>query len=124
MTEHTIMRAILEACNRGAVRLWRQNAGTAWQGEATQAIVGGEQVMVLRNYRRVELGEKNQPDLIGWVQRDGVAVYTGVEVKSPGKKPRKGQLEVLEAINRAGGIGIWTTGVEDALEQLSIKKPR
>ncbi len=52
------------------------------------------------------------------VRAEGDAVFLAVEVKRPGKKPDAGQVAFLEAINRAGGVGVAVWGVDDMVDVL------
>lgn len=54
---------------------------------------------------------KGHSDLIGdWC---GKALY--IEVKAPGEKPDKDQLEFLEARRKTGAIAFWTDSVHHAI---------
>jgi len=73
-------------------------------------------------------------DLIGWVsiktavasqENPGVwsvvprAVFVALEVKVPGEKPTEVQLGFLQAVEAAGGVGIWATSVEEAHRKIA-----
>lgn len=61
----------------------------------------------------VKIGEHGQSDI--WGHRpDGMAFY--VEVKLPGEKPRKDQLDFIEAMKNSGAIAGWCTSIPGALE--------
>ena len=60
----------------------------------------------------VKVGVPGESDI--WGHRpDGTAFY--VEVKLPGEKPRKNQLDFIEAMKSTGAIAGWCTSVEEAL---------
>jgi hypothetical protein len=44
-------------------------------------------------------------DLIGWHE----GKFLAIEVKMPGKKPTSQQLNFIDAVNHAGGLGGWVT---------------
>lgn len=61
----------------------------------------------------VKIGVPGESDV--WGHRpDGRAFY--VEVKLPGEKPRKNQLDFIEAMKRTGAIAGWATSIPEALE--------
>lgn len=61
---------------------------------------------------RIKIGNNGEADV--WGHRpDGMAFY--VEVKLPGEKPRKDQLEFLEAMRNSGAIAGWATSIPEAI---------
>ena len=61
----------------------------------------------------VSVGKPGESDI--WGHRpDGKAFY--LEVKMPGKKPRRDQLEFIEAMKKSGAIAGWCTTIPEALE--------
>lgn len=63
-------------------------------------------------------------DLIGWTQFSKVAVFTAVEVKKEGGRVSDKQQKFIDAVNKAGGIGIVAYSVEAFVEQLLAAKDR
>ncbi len=63
MTESDLIRDILVTCSRGDVRLFRRNAGIAWQGTIIEQT---EHILVLRQPHAVRLGIPGMSDLDGW----------------------------------------------------------
>ena len=61
---------------------------------------------------RVSVGTPGQSDIYGH-RPDGMAFY--VEVKMPGEKPRKNQLDFIEAMKASGAIAGWCTSIPEAL---------
>ena len=60
----------------------------------------------------VSVGKPGESDI--WGHRpDGKAFY--LEVKMPGKKPRRDQLEFIEAMKKSGAIAGWCTTIPEAL---------
>jgi hypothetical protein len=62
----------------------------------------------------VNIGHKGESDIMGHRESDGKAFY--LEVKLPGEKPRKEQMDFLDAMRRAGAIAGWCKSVKEALE--------
>ena len=61
---------------------------------------------------RVSIGTPGEADV--WGHRpDGKAFY--IEVKLPGEKPRKNQLDFIEAMKNTGAIAGWCTTIPGAL---------
>lgn len=128
--EHPIQRRIMLALNRGPVRLFRVNAGTAWQGDKTFTTLNGERVLIIRNYRKIQLADAGIPDLVGWrtipieqAQAMGLRIvgqFVGMECKAPGKRPSATQRAVLDGMNRAGCLGVWADSEEMAIEQVVL----
>ena len=61
----------------------------------------------------VRVGTPGEADIYGH-DPNGRAFY--IEVKLPGEKPRKNQLQFLEAMRNSGAIAGWCTSVEEALD--------
>ena len=61
----------------------------------------------------VSVGKPGESDI--WGHRpDGKAFY--LEVKMPGKYPRRDQLEFIEAMKNSGAIAGWCTTIPEALD--------
>lgn len=61
----------------------------------------------------VSIGKPGQADIYGH-RPDGRAFY--VEVKLPGEKPRKNQLDFIEAMQKSGAIAGWATSIPEAIQ--------
>lgn len=116
--EDSILARILRECSRGPVRLFRNSVAVGWVGQ----LVGHENgCVILRNARRNSFGlAVGSGDLIGYTIRDGVAVFTSLEVKTPTGRVRPEQVEWDAAIRRAGGISGVVRSVEEAKVALKI----
>ena len=113
MTEREIQTAILLACSRGDSRLFRLNAGVAWQGTVLERT---STRLVLANPYAVHLGPLGISDLIGWGPGGR---FAALEVKAArGGRPTPEQLAFIDLVNRSGGIGAVVRSVEEALEAL------
>lgn len=124
--ESNIQRLIqVEASRRGYVT-WRNNVGTAWQGNrcrdpyATLQI--GPRDVVLKDARPVHFGlHRGSSDLIGFrkivvtpdMVGNEIALFAAIEVKTPRGKPTEEQANFLNAVKAAGGIAAVCRGVED-----------
>lgn len=99
-------------------RLFRNNVGTGWVGRPTFS----NGVLTLREFRPLHAGMcPGSPDIIGWTVINGVSVFTGIEMKIPGKHATEIQRAFLDTINRMGGIGIEATSASDAINQLNAR---
>lgn len=65
------------------------------------------------NGNRVTIGFPGLSDLIGCTP-DGM--FFAIEVKMPGEKPRKNQLDFIESMKNSGAIAGWCTSVPEALD--------
>ena len=61
----------------------------------------------------VSIGKPGQSDIYGH-RPDGKAFY--LEVKLPGKTPRKDQYEFLAAMRNSGAIAGWCTSIPEAIQ--------
>jgi hypothetical protein len=135
--EHGIQQRILLSCGSGDSRLWRNNVGSGWTGQATRvndqnrrsvaaALRPGD--VVIRAGRILHAGLcVGSADAVGLVsvlvtpehvgQRLGV--FCGVEVKRPGGPATAGQRDWVSLIRRMGGRAGFAESVEQAQEILS-----
>lgn len=128
MTEHAIQQRILLACGSGDARLWRNNVGTGWAGQATKVTAGNLRAasaalrpgdVVIRQGRPLHAGLcVGSSDLIGYRRIDGVAQFVALEVKSATGRPTAQQTQFLNHITNAGGCAGIVRSVDDALTVL------
>lgn len=97
MTETDLQNLIRCELSRRGCFVQRTNSGTYYT----------------RDGRPVKIGIPGQSDLCGH-RPDGKAFY--IEVKKPGQKPRKNQLDFIEAMKNSGAIAGWADSVEKAVE--------
>lgn len=124
MSEHITQQQILLACGSGSVRLWRNNVGTGWAGQATKVTSGNLRAIaaglrpgdvVIRQGRPLHAGLcVGSSDLIGYRQVDGVAQFVAIEVKSERGRPTAEQTQFLNHIQAAGGCAGIARNVGDA----------
>ena len=129
-SEHQIQQRILLACGSGDTRLWRNNVGTGWAGQATKVTTGNLRAaaaalrpgdVVIRRGRPLHAGLcVGSSDLIGYRRVDGVAQFVAMEVKSATGRPTAQQTQFLNHITGAGGCAGIVRSVDDALTVLRL----
>lgn len=139
-TEADFMRRCMKRATELGARLWRNNTGQAWVGNAEQfkrpttvTVQAGD--VLIRQGRPFKAGAVGMSDLIGFVpvtvtpemvgQR--LAVYAAVETKSPKGRATSEQSAFITLVTRFGGrAGIART--DDDLDQIisgpNISKPK
>ena len=130
MSEHITQQQILLAHGSGSVRLWRNNVGTGWAGQATKVTTGNRQAIaaslrpgdvVLRQGRPLHAGLcVGSSDLIGYRVVDRVAQFVALEVKSATGRPTAQQVQFLDHINAVGGCAGIARSVDDAAAILRL----
>lgn len=123
-SEHQIQQRILLAHGSGPVRLWRNNVGTGWAGQATRVTAGNLRAIantiqpgdvVVRNGRPLHAGLcVGSSDLIGYRRVGDLAQFVALEVKSATGRPTKEQTNFLNHITSAGGCAAVVRSVADA----------
>jgi len=129
MSEHTTQQRILLACGSGSARLWRNNVGTGWAGQAVKiqrrgmvAVEPGD--IIVRQGRPLHAGLcVGSSDLIGYRVVDRVAQFVALEVKSATGRTTAQQTHFIDHINAVGGCAGIVRSVEDAQTVLSIPTP-
>lgn len=110
MRESVILRRIMLALGRGMTRVFRNNCGVAWQGDARKLSDGS---VLIRNPRRVVYGlAPGSSDLIGWRQvivtpqmvGQRLAQFVALEVKTGKGRAQQHQRNFVEQVQQAGGI--------------------
>lgn len=136
--ESSIQREIMLAASNAGMTIWRNNTGTAWQGnkmmlrDAIIILPSGQQIRIdravlLQNPRPVSFGLcPGSSDLIGirplvigdehLGQR--IAQFVALEVKAKGKKPTEKQQQFLEFVEQRGGVSAIIRGVSDLEDYL------
>lgn len=128
MTEHEIQQRILLACGKGDTRIFRNNVGTGWVGQAqvirqpvTLQLRPGD--AVIRYARPLHAGLcPGSADLIGWrtititpdMVGQRVAVFCSIEVKAPRGRVSPEQLAWEATVRRAGGLSGIARSEDDA----------
>ena len=130
MSEHVIQQQILLTHSSGTTRLWRNNVGTGWAGQATKVTGGNLRAVsqalrpgdvVIRQGRPLHAGLcVGSSDLIGYRQVDGIAQFVALEVKSATGRATKEQVQFLDHIQAAGGLAGIARSVDDAAAILRL----
>jgi hypothetical protein len=141
MSEHVIQQRILLACGTGSTRLFRNNVGTGWAGQATKVTSGNLRAaaaalrpgdVVIRQGRPLHAGLcVGSSDLIGWRSRtitpemvgQTIAQFVAIEVKSETGRTTAQQDQFLSQIQAAGGCGGVARSVDAATALLSDADP-
>ncbi len=112
MTASDLQAEIMLALSTGPhVRLWRFNSGSAWGGTIVRRSATH---LTLSPYYPVKLGPTGYPDLSGWSVTDGVAVWSGVEVKFGRDRIRPAQQAFIDLVLASGGRAGVARSVEEA----------
>lgn len=98
--EGNIQKQILDYLKRLRIYAWRNNTRSIFMGG-----------------HRYQYGKKGSSDILGILPGGR---FLAIEVKVPGEKPTPEQLEFLDAINSAGGLGLVAYSLEDAIARLSV----
>ena len=132
MKESPLQKRILLKCGHGATRLFRQNVGKTWIGNAKRykrharvTVAPGD--VVIQNARRFHAGFVGQTDLGGWhsvvitpemVGRK-IAIYTALEVKTKTGRLKKAQRIFIDLVRAAGGLAGVVRSPEEAEDLLN-----
>jgi hypothetical protein len=124
MSERDITNPLLKAASKQGARLFRQNVGLGWVGRIVRKTA---ETVTLANPRPLHAGLcKGSSDIIGWtpvvVTADmvgrRVAVFTALEVKTPGVPTTDEQAAFVRAVREAGGYAAVVKNVEDGVAAL------
>ena len=130
MTEHETQQRILLAFGSGTTRLWRNNTGVGWAGQAT-TVTGANAAAIGRTLRPGDVVVRQgrplhaglcvgSSDLIGYRQVDGVAQFVAIEVKSERGRATEQQTQFLNHIQAAGGCAGIARCIGDARTLLGL----
>lgn len=111
MAESAFLQRVRLAFGRGATRLFRCNAGQAWQGRTLHR---DARSITLESPRVFHGMPEGTSDLIGWhsvtITPDmvgaRVAVFVAVETKSATGRATDRQRHFVEVVRAAGGVGV------------------
>lgn len=110
MTESDLYGPILIAHSRGDCRLFRINAGFAYQGRVLERT---PQRLVLSPWYPVKLASEGISDFIGW---SAGCIFTAIEVKGPKTRVTAQQHGFIDLVRRNGGRAGIARSVEEAGE--------
>jgi len=133
--EGKILKEFILEFTKKRGRLFRCNSGTGWIGNSvridksrTVRVHPGD--VIIKQARIFHGAIKGTPDLIGFTQvyikpemvGRIMAIYTGVEVKTPKLRPTKEQLNFIAMVKEFGGIGLVAKKFDDVLEAIESFK--
>jgi hypothetical protein len=110
--ESDLYAPILIAHSHGDCRLFRVNAGLAYQGRVVERTPGR---LVLSPWYPIRLAAEGVSDIIGW---SNGGLFTAIEVKGPKTRVTAQQLAFIDLVKRSGGRAGIARSVEDAGEIL------
>ena len=118
--ETAIMSKVQLAATTSGARLLRFNNGLYWGGDARkisshQQVHVGPGCVVIYNARPVKTGPPGISDLLGWAPGGR---FLAVEVKTPGGRVTPQQQAFIDAVNRAGGLGLVARSEQDLINAL------
>ena len=132
-SEAAVQAAVrLEAARKG-VRLFRNNVGVGWAGDAQKIQRDGNLYarrgdVLIRQGRPLHAGLcEGSSDLIGWhtveivpeMIGQKIAVFVAIEGKSAVGRLRPAQVTFLDAVAAAGGVSTVARSVDDAVRALA-----
>lgn len=123
MSEISIQRRVMLGLgSMPDCRMFRNNVGMGYQG---RVVSRDKKTLILSDYRQIVYGlHPGSSDLIGFrrikiepaMVGATVAVFSAVEVKQPGEKPRVDQQCFIDTVTTFGGIAGVVTSVSEAKE--------
>lgn len=120
--ESTIQRQIMLAAAEAGYTLWRNNVGQAWAGKPVKRTPSH---ITLVEYYPIRFGLcRGSADLIGFKPHvvtgadvgKTLAVFAGIEIKTPRGRTSGEQANFRAKVLEAGGIGIIARSAEDILD--------
>lgn len=133
--ETTFLRRILLRFGNGTRRLFRNNVGTAWIGDAvrlskTQTLTLNAGTVIIRNARIFHGGLcKGSSDIIGFesvqvtpeMVGTRIARFVAIEGKMKGRKPTPEQTAFIKIVNDFGGVAFVAYSEEEADRLINAK---
>lgn len=119
--EDGLLKRLMIDWTAGGGRLFRNNVGTGWAGNAVRVPEG----VLIHGARRFRAGLcVGSSDLIGWTPTkitgdmvgQTVAIFTAVEAKTGRVGVSDEQMQFIEAVRSAGGIGMVVRGTGQEYE--------
>lgn len=127
MTESELLTEVLLDVSRGSTRMFRSNAGLAWQGRIISQTPSS---LVLAHPRPIKLMAEGFSDTCGWRSRlitevdvgRRIAQWASIELKVGRRQPTAEQIAFLETVRRAGGIAGLARSVGEARALLCLSE--
>ena len=120
MSESHIVADIRLAHSKGNVRVFRNNVGSAWQGEVIRLADGS---ILIKKPRIVHFGLcEGSGDLVGFQKIKVIeamvgmdlALFVNLEVKTKYGRPTQEQLDFIALVNNMGGNAAVVRSVDEA----------
>jgi hypothetical protein len=108
VTESDLYGTILTAHSHGDTRLFRINAGQAYQGRVLEHT---PQRLILAPWYPIRLAAEGVSDLLGW---SAGAIFTAIEVKGPRTRVTPQQRDFIDLVRRSGGRAGIARSIEEA----------
>lgn len=135
VNEKSLMHKIMLALTRVGSRVFRNQVGDGWYGNAQRITIAGDYSLypgdvVVRGARRLKAGLiKGSADVVGWttvkVTQEMVghdhALFTAVEVKYDDGIVTGEQDNFIRAVKAAGGIAIVARSIDEAVNAVQQK---
>jgi len=114
MRESDIQNLILMALSDAGCKVWRQNVGVGWTGDASRTRDGN---VIIKNARPLHAGLcRGSSDIIG-LTPDGR--FLAVEVKTQHGRVTPEQENFIARVGQQGGVAGVCRSVDDALRLIS-----
>ena len=131
--EAVTQRRIMLAVSRDGARMFRNNVGIGWAGDATKIQRDGPAFarrgdVLVRHARPLHAGLcEGSADLIGWKSVEitpemvgqRFAIFAALEVKSETGRTSGEQANFLRVVDQAGGVAAVVRSVDDAMRALN-----
>jgi hypothetical protein len=109
VTHAELLAAIQLQFSTRDTRLFRMNAGIAWQGDIASQ---NDRSLLLRNPRAVRLGPEGISDLVGFTGPQ--ARFVAIECKTGSGRLSKQQRAFLELVHTMGALAGVARSIEEA----------
>lgn len=115
--ESSILNRVMLQWSKLGGRIFRNNRGVAWVGQAIRLENGD---VLLKNPRTIRygVGLNGGSDLIGWYPFKDKAIFSAIEVKTLTGIVEPDQINFIDKVNSAGGIAFVARTPLDVIEKI------
>lgn len=130
LKESNVLKETMLVGSKAGLTLFRNNTGTAWQGDYSRTHSGS---VLLRNPRVVHFGLcVGSSDLIGWRQvvitpdmvGQKIAQFIGLETKYGRRTATEAQDNFLNQLDNAGGLAMLVRDASEVLQKINKEPPK